>query len=47
LAQIFTIPMSRLEATGDAYDLPFEVRYEAEVLDRDLNGAVLFRCFVQ
>jgi hypothetical protein len=47
LAQSFTIPMSRLEASGDAYDLPFEVRYDAPVLERDLNGAVLFTCFGQ
>jgi hypothetical protein len=45
LAQSFTIPMSRLEASGDAYDLPFEVRYDAPVLERDLNGAVLLTCF--
>ena len=47
LAQSITIPMSRLEVNGDAYDLPFEVHYDAPVLERDLNGAALYTCFGQ
>jgi len=30
LKQIFTIPLSRLEASGEAYDVPYIVRFQPE-----------------
>ena len=30
LEQMFTIPLSRLEASGEAYDVPFVVRFQPE-----------------
>jgi hypothetical protein len=39
--QIFTIPLSRLEASGWAYDVPFEVLFTGPVAQRSVNGAAL------
>jgi len=32
LEQNFTIPLSRLEASGDAYDVPYVVRFTPETI---------------
>ena len=45
LAQSITIPMSRLEASGFAYDLPFEVLYDAPMIEREVGEAVVKGCF--
>jgi hypothetical protein len=41
IEQIFTIPLSRLEASGWAYDVPFEVLFTGPVTQRSVTGAAL------
>ena len=44
LASYITIPLSRLEASGMAYAVPFEVHYDGPVLEVDLGPAALKAC---
>jgi hypothetical protein len=41
---MFTIPMSRLEASGAAYDLPFVVEFDMPGTPADATAAVLDEC---
>jgi hypothetical protein len=41
IEQIFTIPLSRLEASGWAYDVPFEVLFTGPVSQRAVTGGAL------
>jgi hypothetical protein len=41
IEQIFTIPLSRLEASGWAYDVPFEVLFTGPVVQRSVTGGGL------
>lgn len=41
IEQVFTIPLSRLEASGWAYDVPFEVLFTGPVTQRSVTGAAL------
>ncbi len=50
--QALTVPLSRLEATGlfltdepFAYDMPFEVRYTGNLIDEDIDLAIVRSCF--
>ena len=45
IEQHLTIPLSRLEASGLAYDVPFEVRYKPNPIFRSLDPAIINRCF--
>jgi hypothetical protein len=44
LAQSVTIPMSRLEASGMAFPVPFEVHYEGPALEVQLGPAAVNAC---
>jgi hypothetical protein len=39
-----TIPLSRLEASGMAFSVPFTVRYDGPVLDIELGQAAIDAC---
>lgn len=41
IEQVFTIPLSRLEASGWAYDVPFEVLFTGPVTRRTVPGSAL------
>jgi hypothetical protein len=41
IEQVFTIPLSRLEASGWAYDVPFEVTFTGPVTQRNVPGSAL------
>jgi hypothetical protein len=45
IEQHLTVPLSRLEASGFAYDVPFEVRYTPNPIVRSLDPAIVRRCF--
>jgi len=45
IEQHITVPLSRLEASGFAYDVPFEVRYTPNPIVRSLDQAIVRRCF--
>jgi hypothetical protein len=45
LAQSITVPMSRLEASGFASDVPFEVHYDAPTIERNVDASVAKACF--
>jgi len=45
IAQIFTIPLSRMEASDLAYDAPFEVYYNGPQIQKDLNPEIIKKCF--
>ncbi|GAA4709182.1 eCIS core domain-containing protein [Phytohabitans rumicis] len=44
LASTITVPLSRLEASGMAFAVPFEVRYDGPVLEVDLGPAAQYAC---
>jgi hypothetical protein len=44
MARFVTIPLSRLEASGLAYDVPFEVHYDAPSVAVPLGPSVVKRC---
>jgi hypothetical protein len=44
-ARPITIPMSRLEASGLAYDKPFIVNYDGPVIDKELNFEGATKCY--
>jgi hypothetical protein len=44
LARIFTVPLSRLEASNLAYDMPFEVDYTGPAIEKELNDTVAGKC---
>ena len=43
-ATYITIPLSRLEASGMAFSVPFEVRYDGPVLDIPLSPSAIIAC---
>jgi hypothetical protein len=45
LTHTATLPMSRLEASGFAVDLPFEVRYDAPAIERDVDASIVKACY--
>jgi hypothetical protein len=44
LAQYITIPLSRLEASGMAFPVPFEVHYDGPILEVNLGPAAINAC---
>ena len=44
IARFVTIPLSRLEASGLAYDVPFEVHYDAPSVVVSLGPSVIKSC---
>jgi hypothetical protein len=44
LARFVTIPLSRLEASGLAFDVPFEVQYDGPPVEMQLNVSALKGC---
>jgi hypothetical protein len=45
LARIITVPLSRLEASNLAYDVPFEVHYPGPVIEIELDPVIVSICY--
>ena len=45
LEQNLTIPLSRLEKSGFAYDVPFQVRFQGTPVDISLDSSLINRCW--
>jgi hypothetical protein len=43
--QTLTVPLSRLEASGVANDVPYLVIYDAPQLDATLDASLVRRCW--
>jgi hypothetical protein len=41
IEQVLTVPLSMLEASGEAYDVPFEVVYEGPVMQETLDASLV------
>lgn len=44
VARFVTVPLSRLEASGLAFDVPFEIHYDGPAMEVDLGGVAARAC---